>query len=91
VGTNVAPEKFIAAVQENQASLLALSALLTTTMPAMRDAVQAARAAGLRDLKIMVGGAPVTSDFAAEIGADGYSPDAASAVELALRLVGEVA
>jgi len=89
VGTNVAPEKFVAAVQESNASVLALSALLTTTMPAMKLAVESVRAAGLKDLKIIVGGAPVTQNFADEIGADGYSPDAASAVDLALRLLGE--
>lgn len=89
VGTNVAPEKFIAAVKENNASLVALSALLTTTMPAMKSTVEAIRAAGLKDVKIMIGGAPVTQDYANEIGADGYSADAASAVDLALRLVGE--
>jgi len=88
VGTNVPPEKFVAAVQEHNASVLALSALLTTTMPAMKAAVEAARAAGLTDLKIMVGGAPVTQDYADEIGADGYSSDAASAVDLALKLLG---
>ena len=89
VGTNVPPEKFVAAVQENGASILALSALLTTTMPAMKTTVEAVRAAGLKDLKIMIGGAPVTHDFAKEIGADGYSADAASAVDLALNLLGE--
>ena len=89
VGTNVAPEKFIAAVKESNASLVALSALLTTTMPAMKSTVEAIRAAGLKDVKIMIGGAPVTQDYANEIGADGYSADAASAVDLALRLVGE--
>jgi len=90
VGTNVSPEKFVTAVQESGASILCLSALLTTTMPAMKTAVEAVRAAGLKDLKIMVGGAPVTQDFANEIGADGYSADAASAVDLALKLLGEV-
>lgn len=89
VGTNVAPEKFIAAVKESNASLVALSALLTTTMPAMKTTVEAIRAAGLKDVKIMIGGAPVTQDYANEIGADGYSADAASAVDLALSLVGE--
>lgn len=89
IGTNVPPEKFVATVQEHGASLLALSALLTTTMPAMKTAVEAVRAAGLKDLKIMIGGAPVTQDFANEIGADGYSADAASAVDLALALLGE--
>lgn len=88
VGTNVPPEKFVAAVQEHNAAILALSALLTTTMPAMKTAVQAVRALGLKDLKIMVGGAPVTQDYANEIGADGYSADAASAVDLALKLLG---
>lgn len=88
-GTNVAPEKFIAALKESGASLLALSALLTTTMPAMKAAVEQVRAAGLKDVKIMIGGAPVTQDYANEIGADGYSADAASAVDLALTLLGE--
>lgn len=90
VGTNVTPEKFIAAAQESNASLIALSALLTTTMPAMKATVEAVRNAGLKDVRIMVGGAPVTEDFSKEIGADGYSSDAASAVDLALKLVGEV-
>ena len=90
VGTNVSPEKFVTAVQESGAAILCLSALLTTTMPAMKTAVEAVRSAGLKDLKIMVGGAPVTQDFANEIGADGYSADAASAVDLALKLLGEV-
>lgn len=86
LGTNVAPEKFVAAVQEHQAQLVCLSALLTTTMPAMRTTVQAVRDAGLTSVKVLVGGAPVTQDFCNEIGADGYSQDAASAVDLALRL-----
>ncbi len=86
LGTNVAPEKFVAAVQEHGAQLVCLSALLTTTMPAMRTTVQAVRDAGLASVKILVGGAPVTQDFCNEIGADGYSQDAASAVNLALRL-----
>lgn len=87
LGTNVAPEKFVQAVQANNAQIVALSALLTTTMPAMKTTVAALRAAGL-PVKIMIGGAPVTQDFCNEIGADGYSPDAASAVDLAQRLVG---
>ncbi len=89
IGTNVPPEKFVAAVTEHKAGLLALSALLTTTMPAMRSAVEAVRAAGLKDVKILIGGAPVTQDFADEIGADGYSADAASAVDVALKLLGD--
>jgi 5-methyltetrahydrofolate--homocysteine methyltransferase len=86
LGTNVPPEKFVAAVQEHNAQLVCLSALLTTTMPAMRMTVQAMRDAGLSAVKVMVGGAPVTQDYCNEIGADGYSPDAASAVDLALKL-----
>ena len=86
LGTNVPPEKFVAAAQEHNAQLVCLSALLTTTMPAMRTTVQAVRDAGLAAVKVLVGGAPVTQDFCNEIGADGYSQDAASAVDLALRL-----
>jgi 5-methyltetrahydrofolate--homocysteine methyltransferase len=89
LGTNVAPDKFVEAISANNASLLAVSALLTTTMPSMRGAVEAVRAAGLDGVKVMIGGAPVTQDYADEIGADGYSPDAASAVDLALSLLGE--
>ncbi len=87
VGTNVPPEKFVEAIKENNASLVALSALLTTTMPAMKSTVEAVRAAGLNNVKIMVGGAPVTQDYANEIGADGYSSDAASAVDRANALL----
>ena len=86
LGTNVAPEKFVAAAQEHSAQLICLSALLTTTMPAMKLTVQSVRAAGLTSAKIMVGGAPVTQEYCDEIGADGYSQDAASAVDLALEL-----
>jgi 5-methyltetrahydrofolate--homocysteine methyltransferase len=89
LGTNVSPDKFAEAVREHHASVLALSALLTTTMPAMKAAVEATRAAGLNDVRIMIGGAPVTQDYANEIGADGYSVDAASAVDVALKLLGE--
>lgn len=86
LGTNVPPEKFAQAAREHDAHLVCLSALLTTTMPAMRTTVAAVRDAGLARAKIMVGGAPVTDAFCREIGADGYSPDAASAVDLALAL-----
>jgi len=86
LGTNVPPEKFVAAVRENNAQLVCLSALLTTTMPAMKVTVQALRDAGFTSTKILVGGAPVTQDYADEIGADGYSQDAASAVDLARNL-----
>lgn len=87
LGTNVAPQKFVDAVKEHNASAVALSALLTTTMPAMKTTVEAIRAAGLAEVKILVGGAPVTEEFAKEIGADGYSPDAASAVDKANSLL----
>ena len=90
LGTNVPPEKFVAAAKEHGAHLICLSALLTTTMPAMKTTVQAVRDAGLENVKVLVGGAPVTQDFCNEIGADGYSPDAASAVDLALRLAGDL-
>ena len=86
LGTNVPPDAFVAAVREHKARFVCLSALLTTTMPAMRSTVEAIRASGLDQVKILVGGAPVTQDFCNEIGADGYSQDAASAVDLALSL-----
>ena len=88
LGTNVAPEAFIAAAREHGADLVCLSALLTTTMPAMKSTVDAIRASDLPATKVMIGGAPVTQDYCDEIGADGYSPDAASAVDMALKLVG---
>ncbi len=91
LGTNVPPEKFVAAVQAGGVDIVALSALLTTTMPAMRTTVAALRAPGVPPVKIMVGGAPVTHEFAREIGADGYSADAASAVDLATSLTSGVA
>lgn len=86
LGTNVSPEKFVAAAKDHRASVIGLSALLTTTMPAMRDTVKQIRAAGLGDVKVVVGGAPVTRDFADEIGADGFAPDAARAVEVVRTL-----
>jgi len=89
LGTNVIPTKFVDAARTSGAQLIGLSALLTTTMPAMKTALEVVRAAALPGVKVMVGGAPVTQDFANEIGADGYSLDAASAVDLALKLVGE--
>ena len=86
LGTNVPPEKFVEAARDNKADLVCLSALLTTTMPAMKTTVEAVKAANLPGVRVMVGGAPVTQDYCDEIGADGYSQDAASAVDLALRL-----
>lgn len=91
LGTNVSPDQYLAAAQEHNPDLIGLSALLTTTMPAMRETIEHLRAAGITAPKIMVGGAPITEQFANEIGADGYSADAGTAVEVANRLVGEVA
>ena len=87
LGTDVKPEAFVQAAKDNDADIIALSALLTTTMVNMKAVVDAAREAGLDDVKIMVGGAPVTDNFAKEIGADGYTPDAATAAEVALKYV----
>ena len=83
LGTNVSPERFVDAAQEHHAHLVGISALLTTTMVGMKDVVAAIRAADLGGTKVIIGGAPVTQDFADQIGADGYAPDAASAVEVA--------
>lgn len=87
LGSNVAPEKFVTSIREHNAQLVGLSALLTTTMPAIKTTLDAIRAAGLDKVKVMIGGAPVTQGFADEIGADGYAPEAASAVDLARHLV----
>ena len=86
LGTNVTPDKFVDAVKENGANIVGLSALLTTTMPAMKTTVEALKAAGLDGVKVIIGGAPITQEFADEIGADGYAPDAASAVDIAREL-----
>lgn len=88
LGTNVPPERFVQAAREHGADLVGLSALLTTTMPAMRETVRALKEADL-PAKVIVGGAPVTEEFARSIGADGFAPDAASGVEVARRLVGK--
>lgn len=88
LGIDVAPENFVAAVRENTAQLVALSALLTTTMPMIGETINTIIEAGIRDtVKVIVGGAPVTEDFAMKIGADGYSTDAPSAVKLARLLI----
>ena len=77
LGTDVSPERFVAAVKEQGVDMIAMSALLTTTMPHMKVTVEALKAAGVRDqVKVLVGGAPVTEGYAREIGADGYAPDA---------------
>jgi 5-methyltetrahydrofolate--homocysteine methyltransferase len=83
LGTDVAPEKFVEAAQ-NGANIIGLSALLTTTMPSMESTIKAIVDAGLRDqVKIIIGGAPVTQEYAKKIGADGYAPDASQAASLA--------
>jgi 5-methyltetrahydrofolate--homocysteine methyltransferase len=87
LGVNVTPEQFVAAVKERGANIIAMSALLTTTMPAMRTTVEALKQAGVRDkVKILVGGAPISQRYADEIGADGYAESAAGAVNLAKKV-----
>ena len=88
LGTDISAEEFITAATKNDAAIIGMSALLTTTMIYMKTVVEAVRARGLH-VKIAVGGAPVTHAFAKEVGADGYAADAASAVELFKRLVAE--
>jgi 5-methyltetrahydrofolate--homocysteine methyltransferase len=88
LGSDVAPEQFVAKIQETGAELIGMSAMLTTTMVNMKVTIDALQAAGLREqVKVMVGGAPVRQSFADEIGADGYAPDAGSAVGLAKSLL----
>ncbi len=86
IGVDVDPDKFVEAAKENNADLIGVSALLTTTMMSMKDVIEAAKGAGLK-AKVMIGGASVTQEFADEIGADGYAPDAPSAVKKAKELV----
>jgi 5-methyltetrahydrofolate--homocysteine methyltransferase len=85
-GVDVTPDRFVALAKEHDAKIIGLSALLTTTMPSMKGAVEAVREAGVT-AKVIIGGAPVTQAYCDAIGADGYSPDAASAAELATRLI----
>ena len=88
LGSDVPSEKFVEAARESGAQIVALSALLTTTMVQMPETIKAFEEAGLRDsVKIMVGGAPVTDDYAKKIGADGYAPDASQAAKVAVSLV----
>ena len=88
LGIDVSPEKFLKAAQEHKPDIVGISALLTTTMIGMMDVITILKRAGLRDkVKVMIGGAPVTQEFADEIGAEGYAPDAASAVDKARELV----
>ncbi|WAM31847.1 cobalamin B12-binding domain-containing protein [Caldicellulosiruptor naganoensis] len=88
LGVDVSPEKFCEAVKSYNPQIVAMSALLTTTMPNMKATIEKLQEQGLRDkVKVIVGGAPVTESFAKSIGADGYAPDAASAAELAKKFV----
>ena len=88
LGVDIAPEDFVAEIKDKQAKIVCLSALLTTTMPMMKQTVDAIVEAGVRDqVKILVGGAPVTQAFADEIGADGFAADAGSASKLAKSMV----
>src|SRR5690242_13031665 len=86
LGVNVSPERFIATVKDKQANIVAMTALLTTTMPAMKTTIEALKQAGVRDqVKVSIGGAPITQKYAEEIGADGYSENAVGAVALAKK------
>jgi 5-methyltetrahydrofolate--homocysteine methyltransferase len=88
LGVDVPPEKFVEVAKNEGVNIVAMSALLTTTMLAMKDTISALKEAGLREkVKVMIGGAPVTQRYADEIGADGYAPDAATAVEKAKELI----
>jgi 5-methyltetrahydrofolate--homocysteine methyltransferase len=87
LGVDVAPEVFVEAAKAEGAQVVALSALLTTTMPNMKAVVEALKRADVADVKVMIGGAPVTQAFADEVGADGYAPDAGSAVDLVTELI----
>ncbi len=92
LGVNVAPEKFIETVREKKANIIAMSALLTTTMPSMKTTIEALKQAGVRNkVKVLIGGAPITQKYADEIGADGYSENAVGAVALAKKAVAAVA
>ena len=89
LGVDVPPQKFVEAVREKRAEIVGLSALLTTTLPAMKNTVEVFGSEGIRDqIKVMVGGAPVTKSYAESIGADGYAENAAASVQLAARLIG---
>jgi 5-methyltetrahydrofolate--homocysteine methyltransferase len=89
VGVDIPPEKYVEAVKQNGAMVVGLSALLTTTMPVMKDVIAALKADNATaGTKVMVGGAPLTQEYADSIGAAGYAPDASSAVDLAAKLMG---
>jgi 5-methyltetrahydrofolate--homocysteine methyltransferase len=88
LGTNVPPDRFVEAARQHDAAAIGISALLTTTMTAMADVVAAVRASDIADTKIIVGGAPVTEEYANQIGADGFATDAARAVDVVKRALG---
>jgi 5-methyltetrahydrofolate--homocysteine methyltransferase len=89
LGVNVPPEKFIDAIKQHQPNAVGFSAFLTTTMPMFKTNIEAIKEAGLRDqVKILVGGAPVTQEYADKVGADGYAPDASATVRLTKQLLG---
>lgn len=89
LGNDVAPEKFVEAVRQHEPDLLGMSALLTTTVASISDTIQALTEAGVRDkVKVIIGGAPITQDFANKIGADGFAPDAGSVARMAKSLLG---
>jgi 5-methyltetrahydrofolate--homocysteine methyltransferase len=89
LGTNVSPRSFVEAINKEKPDLIGMSALLTTTMPNMKRTVDALEEAGLRQqVKVIVGGAPVTQEFADEIGADGFAPDGGAAIDLVRNLIG---
>jgi 5-methyltetrahydrofolate--homocysteine methyltransferase len=91
LGTDVKPEAFVEAVRQHKPDLIGMSALLTTTMPSMIATVEGLTEAGLRDqVKVLIGGAPVTQAFAEKVGADGYAPDASSATRKAKEVLGRV-
>lgn len=88
LGVDISPEKFVEAVNSSKADILGLSALLTTTMPAMKEIIDEVRKDGsAKSVKIIVGGAPVTQEYADSIGADGYAADASTAVEVSEKLL----
>lgn len=88
LGADVSADNFVAAVREHQPDIIGMSALLTTTMINMAEVIKGLKVAGLRDkVKVMIGGAPITQDYAEQIGADSYAPDAASASDLAKKFI----
>lgn len=89
LGNDVSPEKFVEAVKQHEPDLLGMSALLTTTVSSISDTIQALTEAGVRDkVKVIIGGAPITQDFANKVGADGFAPDAGSVARMAKNLLG---